>query len=107
MIPNVADTINPSTTTELIAALNAAQLNAAESEVYFKKVRTIGLSSDSSPLRAGVWLMLGWKHTPSGTYGYGGQMFFSYSINEIVTRKIMGEVIKWNSISGTNIDYSE
>ena len=70
-----------------------------------KRIRTINLSTADPHLGQKVWFMIGFQHTPSisNNYGYGLQIFFSYTGNDILIRRCISnpDTVTWVKFQGT------
>lgn len=72
--------------------------------MVFKRIRTINLSTADPHLGQKVWFMIGFQHTVASdgaNNGYGVQIFFQYTADQILIRRIVQNDIKWVKIDGT------
>lgn len=71
--------------------------------MIFKRIRTINLSTADPHLGQKMWFMIGFQHTNANDsgLGYGIQIFFQYSGDFIMIRRIAQNNTKWIKIDGT------
>lgn len=68
--------------------------------MYVKRIRTVDLTTADPHLGKKVWFMIGFQHTAA----YGVQVFFQYSGDDIMIRKIYSTENIWVKLSGTRMD---
>lgn len=71
--------------------------------MVFKRIRTINLSTADPHLGQKVWFMIGFQHTNASdsSLGYGVQIFFQYTSDYFLIRRIVDDSIKWAKYEGT------
>lgn len=72
--------------------------------MIFKRIRTINLSTADPHLGQKVWFMIGFQHTNASdgaNNGYGVQIFFQYTADQILIRRIVQDQIRWAKYEGT------
>lgn len=71
--------------------------------MIFKRIRTINLSTADPHLGQKVWFMIGFQHTAASdsSLGYGVQIFFPYTADQILIRRIVQDQIRWVKYEGT------
>lgn len=79
--------------------------NPCHLEVWVcKRIRTINLSTADPHLGQKVWFMIGFQHTAASAgdkNGYGVQIFFQYTADQILIRRIVQDQIRWAKYEGT------
>lgn len=72
--------------------------------MYVKRIRTIDLTTADPHLGQKVWFMIGFQHTNASdgdNNGYGVQIFFQYTADQILIRRIVQDRIQWAKYEGT------
>lgn len=72
--------------------------------MVFKRIRTINLSTADPHLGQKVWFMIGFQHAAASAgdnNGYGVQIFFQYTSDYFLIRRIVNDSIKWAKYEGT------
>lgn len=71
--------------------------------MVFKRIRTINLTTADPHLGRKVWFMIGFQHTnaSNSNLGYGIQIFFQYTSDYFLIRRIVNDSIKWAKYEGT------